>query len=95
MNAEPKVALQTMKVYFLVFLAGLRLHGVGHQPGDLAGLGLHGPGEGLRRGVDPPGESPLRVHAAHPEPLERQRGGADEQRRTGETQNQDSLHCQV
>ncbi|CAF91170.1 unnamed protein product [Tetraodon nigroviridis] len=69
----------------LCVFAGLRSHDLCHQSGELPGLGRAGFGRGLLRGVAPEGEHPLPLHPAHPEPLERQQEGPDQQGRTGES----------
>lgn len=53
-------------------LTGLCSHDIGHQSGELPGLGLCGTGWGFQCGVDLQGESFFPVHSTHPEPLERQ-----------------------
>lgn len=69
---------------YFVFFTGLRSHDIRHQSGELPGLGLHGTRRGFQCRVDPQGESSLPVHPTHPQPMERQQEGPDQQGWTGE-----------
>ena len=88
-KCNPTVNIETKQEWTqlecIVFVLGLCSNDISHHAGELPGLGLYGTRRGFQCEVDPQGESSFSLYPTHPQPMEWQQEGPNQQGWTGES----------